>query len=138
VPTGTVTFLFTDIEGSARRWETAPDAMARALFRHDEVVRAAIEDHGGYVFATGGDAFGAAFSRAGDAVAAAGATQLGMRSGADPDTVELRVRIGVHTGVTEERDENYFGAAVNRAARVMAAAHGGQTLATLATGVHTR
>ena len=133
VPTGTVTFLFTDVEGSARRWETAPDAMARSLLWHDEVLRTAIESHGGYVFATGGDAFGAAFSRAGDAVAAARAAQRGLRSGAGLDTVELRVRMGMHTGVTEERDENYFGAAVNRAARVMAAAHGGQTLASLAT-----
>ena len=107
--------------------------MARSLLWHDEVLRAAIESHGGYVFATGGDAFGAAFSRAGDAVAAARAAQRGLRSGAGLDTVELRVRMGMHTGVTEERDENYFGAAVNRAARVMAAAHGGQTLASLAT-----
>ena len=107
--------------------------MTRSLLWHDEVLRGAIEHHGGYVFATGGDAFGAAFSRAGDAVAAARAAQRGLRSGAGPGTVELRVRMGMHTGVAEERDENYFGAAVNRAARVMAAAHGGQTLASLAT-----
>src|SRR5580704_10330734 len=70
-PSGTVTFLFTDVEGSTRLWQAAPDAMRRALERHDGIVRDGIESHGGYVFATGGDGFGAAFGRAGDALAAA-------------------------------------------------------------------
>jgi class 3 adenylate cyclase len=70
-PSGTVTFLFTDIEGSSRLWETAPEAMRPALERHDAIVRSAIESHGGYVFATGGDGFAAAFDGAGEALAAA-------------------------------------------------------------------
>ena len=70
-PSGTVTFLFTDIEGSTRLWEEAPTEMRAALARHDHVLRTAIDAHGGYVFSTGGDGFAVAFGRAGDAVAAA-------------------------------------------------------------------
>jgi class 3 adenylate cyclase len=70
-PSGTVTFLFTDIEGSTRLWEVVPDEMGGALARHDEIVRRAIEARGGYVFSTGGNGFSAAFQRAGDAVGAA-------------------------------------------------------------------
>ena len=75
VPSGTVTFLFTDMEGSTRRWEEDPDATRVAVAKHDEVVRGAIEANRGYVFATGGDGFAAAFGRAADAVAAAQAAQ---------------------------------------------------------------
>jgi predicted ATPase/class 3 adenylate cyclase len=128
-----VTFLFTDIEGSTRLWEAAPDAMRTALACHETIVRGAIEDHGGYVFATGGDGFAAAFARPTDAIAAAEAAQEALGAEAWPDAVVLRVRMSLHTGVVEERDGNYFGPAVNRAARLMALAHGGQVVASAAT-----
>jgi predicted ATPase len=123
-----VTFLFTDIEGSTRLWESAPEAMRIALAHHDAIVRGAIEDHGGYVFATGGDGFAAAFARTPDAVAAAQSAQTALSAEAWPEEAVLRVRIGLHTGVVDERDGDYFGPAVNRAARIMAAGHGGQVL----------
>jgi predicted ATPase/class 3 adenylate cyclase len=132
-PTGTVTFLFTDIEGSTRVWEAAPEAMRVALARHDAIVRAAIEAHDGYVFATGGDGFAAAFARPAEAVGAAQAAQVALDGEAWPDGALLRVRMGLHTGVVEERNGDYFGPAVNRAARIMAAGHGGQVLVSAAT-----
>jgi hypothetical protein len=107
--------------------------MGAALARHDELVRGAIEAHEGYVFATGGDGFAAAFARPHDAVAAAQAAQAALGVEAWPVGVVLRVRMGVHTGVVDERDGNYFGQAVNLAARVMAAGHGGQVLVSAAT-----
>lgn len=126
IPSGTVTFLFTDIEGSTRLWESAPDAMQQALERHDTLLRLAIEAHGGYVFATGGDGFAVAFAGAGDALAAAIAMQTALNEGPWPEYATLRVRMGVHTGEATERDGDYFGPAVNRTARLMAVAHGGQ------------
>src|SRR5579862_8117364 len=132
-PTGTVTFLFTDIEGSTRLWESAPEATGAALARHDELVRASVEGHGGYLFATGGDGFAAAFARAGDAVGAAVALQAGLAAEDWPERAPIRVRIGLHTGEAEERGGDYFGPAVNRAARVMAVAHGGQVVCSAAT-----
>jgi len=128
VPSGTVTFLFTDIEGSTRLWDAAPDAMRSALHRHDEIVRAAVESHGGYVFATGGDGFAVAFARAGDAVGSARDAQVGLAAEPWPDGLSLRVRMALHTGEAEERDGDYFGTAVNRTARLMALARGGQVL----------
>jgi class 3 adenylate cyclase len=127
-PSGTVTFLFTDIEGSTRLWEERPDEMRTALAEHDALVRAAIESHGGYVFSTGGDGFASAFSRAADAGDAARKAQASL---AGPRL--SRVRMGMHTGEVEERDGDYFGPAVNRAARIMAAGHGGQLLVSAAT-----
>jgi predicted ATPase/class 3 adenylate cyclase len=132
-PTGTVTFLFTDIEGSTRLWESAPEAMQLALARHDELVRAAMEAHGGYVFATGGDGFAAAFARAGDAMGAAVASQTRLAAETWPEGAPIRVRMGLHTGEVEERGGDYFGPAVNRAARIMAAGHGGQVLVSATT-----
>jgi predicted ATPase len=123
-----VTFLFTDIEGSTRLWEHEPAAMRAALARHDAIVQRAIEAHGGYVFATGGDGSAAAFARPPDAIAAAESAQAKLHGEAWPDGAALRVRMGVHTGVVEERDGDYFGPAVNRAARIMAIGHGGQIL----------
>jgi predicted ATPase/class 3 adenylate cyclase len=128
-------FLFTDIEGSTRLWESAPDAMRTALAHHEVIVRGAIEAHGGYVFATGGDGFAAAVARPTDAIAAAEAAQARLGAEACPDRAVLRVRMGLHTGVAEEREGNYFGPAVNRAARFMALAHGGQVVASAATAV---
>jgi predicted ATPase/class 3 adenylate cyclase len=132
-PTGTVTFLFTDIEGSTRLWEAAPDAMGPALASHDQILRTAVEAYGGYIFAPGGDGFAAAFRRAGDAIGAALDAQAALGSVTWPEGAPVRVRMGLHTGVAEERDGNYFGPAVNRAARLMAVAHGGQVLCSGAT-----
>ena len=108
----TLTFLFTDIEGSTRLWDAAPEAMRAALARHDEILRGPIERHGGYVFSTGGDGFGAAFGRAGDAFDAAreAMDQLGAETW--PDRAPIRVRMGLHTGEAEERDGDYFGPAL--------------------------
>jgi predicted ATPase/class 3 adenylate cyclase len=128
LPSGTVTFAFTDIEGSTQRWERAPAAMQAAVRRHDELVRAAIVAHGGHVFKTVGDAFCAAFARPVDAVSAMLAAQ-GALAGEDFSAVEgIRVRAAIHTGVADERDRDYFGPAVNRVARLLAIGHGGQIL----------
>jgi predicted ATPase len=128
-----VTFLFTDIEGSTRLWEDAPDAMRAALERHDEILRTAIDTHAGFVFSTGGDGLAAAFARAGDAVAAATDAQALLAAQTWPERAPLRVRMGLHTGETVERDGDYFGPTVNRAARLMAIAHGGQVVCSNAT-----
>ena len=97
VPSGTVTFLFTDIEGSTRLWDTAPAAMGVALERHNIMVRAAIEAAGGYVFATGGDGFAAAFARAGDGLAAALGAQERLEAEIWPERTSIRVRMALHT-----------------------------------------
>ncbi len=127
-PSGTVTFLFTDIEGSTGLWEAVPEDMRAALERHDSIVRSAIDGHDGYVFSTGGDGFAAAFARAGEAVAAAVEAQRCLRAEPWPEGTPLRIRMGLHTGEAAERDGDYFGPAVNRTARLMAAGHGGQVL----------
>ena len=118
-PSGVLTFLFTDIEGSTRRWEADPDAMRVALTAHDEVLRSAISDYGGKLFKHTGDGVCAAFPSPRAAVGAAIAAQRAL---------ELPVRMGVATGEAETRGDDYFGAVLNRAARVMAAGHGGQIL----------
>jgi class 3 adenylate cyclase len=120
VPSGTVTFLFTDVEGSTRRWEAHGEEMRAALAVHDQIVRKALESAGGLVFSTGGDGFGAAFSRAGQAVAAALAAQRGLADQEWTEGISLRVRVGLHTGEADERGGDYFGPDVNRAARLMA------------------
>jgi predicted ATPase/class 3 adenylate cyclase len=127
-PTGPVTFLFTDIEGSTQMWEHHTSAMEAALSLHDDVVRRAIEGRDGYVFSLAGDAFAAAFSSAEDAVGAARDAQADLASADWPDGARIRVRMGLHTGVASERDGQYFGPNVNRAARIMSAGHGGQIL----------
>jgi predicted ATPase/class 3 adenylate cyclase len=132
-PAGTMTFLFTDVEGSTRLWQECPEEMSVALARHDEILRAAIDEHEGYVFSTAGDAFAAAFGRAEDAVNAALDAQLALQAEEWPGGIALRVRMGLHTGAAIERGGDYFGPELNRAARVMAAGHGGQVLATSAT-----
>jgi predicted ATPase len=114
-----VTFLFTDVEGSTRRWETDADGMRAALANHDEVLRSAIEAHGGWLFKHTGDGVCAAFASPRCAVDAAVAAQRAL---------ELPVRMGIATGEAELRGADYFGAVLNRAARVMAAGHGGQIL----------
>ena len=133
LPSGTVTFMFTDVEGSTRLWETEPEVMQAALSRHDDIVRSTVEQRGGYVFATGGDGFAAAFARPADALEAAVEVQQRLDGQAVTDACPLRVRMGLHTGVAEERDGDYFGPAVNRPARLMALGHGGQILCSSAT-----
>jgi predicted ATPase/class 3 adenylate cyclase len=128
LPSGTVTFLFTDIEGSTRLWDEHPEMMRLALARHDDILRAVIQRHGGFVFSTGGDGVAAAFRAAGDAGAAAVGAQRALLAEPWVAPVELRVRMGLHTGEAHERDGDYFGPPVNRAARIMATGHGGQIL----------
>ena len=102
-PSGTVTFLFTDIEGSTRLWEAAPEQMRPALASHDAIVRRAIEGHGGHVFSTGGDGFAAAFARPEQALGAAAEAQAALTGHAWPEATPVRVRMAVHTGAAEER-----------------------------------
>ncbi len=127
-PTGTVTFLFTDIEGSTTRWDRTPGPMSDALRQHDEILRHAVEACGGRVFKTIGDAFCAVFARSDEAIEAAVRAQRELAA-ADFATVgELRVRMAVHTGACDERDGDFFGPPLNRVARLLAIAHGGQIL----------
>jgi predicted ATPase/class 3 adenylate cyclase/DNA-binding CsgD family transcriptional regulator/tetratricopeptide (TPR) repeat protein len=121
-----VTFLFTDIEGSTALWESVPDAMRAAQERHDAILRSTIDKYAGHVFSSAGDGLGAAFARVGDAVGAAVEAQRALACEPWPTAAPLRVRMGVHTGEATERDGDYFGPAVNRCARLMAVAHGGQ------------
>ena len=128
LPTGTVTFLFTDLEGSTRLWEEFPDAMGDALARHDEILRDAVERNRGSIVKTTGDGVHAAFTSARRGVDAALDAQLVLQ-GTDWGTPgPLLVRMGLNTGEAELRDGDYYGQSVNRAARIMAAAHGGQVL----------
>lgn len=123
-PSGTVTFLFTDIAGSTQHWERDRAGMSAALARHDTLLHAAIVDHAGHVFKTVGDAFCAAFARASDALDAALHAQLLLAA----EVPDLQVRMALHTGQVEERDGDYFGPSVNRVARLLAVGHGGQVL----------
>ena len=123
-PTGTVTFLFTDIEGSTERWQRDGESMAEALAAHDELIRSAVARHGGVVFKHTGDGMCVVFGSAPEAVAAATEVQ---------SDVGLPVRMGLHTGEAEARDGDYFGPTLNRAALVMDAGHGGQVLVSAAT-----
>ncbi len=133
LPTGTVTFLFTDLEVSTRLWDLEPDAMGEALARHDAILRDALEAHGGVVVKGRGDGVHAAFVTADAAVRAAIACELAMDAEVWPVSEPLRARVGIHTGVAELRDRDYFGSAVNRAARLEAIAHGGQIVCSQAT-----
>ncbi|HLO17204.1 MAG TPA: adenylate/guanylate cyclase domain-containing protein, partial [Anaerolineales bacterium] len=126
LPSGTVTFLFTDIEDSTQLWEKHPEAMQDALAKHDSILREAIELHHGYVIKTTGDGIHSVFEKAIDAVNATLAVQ---RKLIDPICdLQIKVRIGLHTGEAELRSDDYYGQALNRAARIMAAGHGGQIL----------
>lgn len=128
LPSGMVTFLFTDIEGSTRLWEHYPDAMPAALERHDGILGQAIADHDGVVFRTVGDAFCTAFGAALPAVCAALAAQQALLAEPWGAIGAMRVRMALHSSTVEQRDDGYFGPPLNRVARLMAAAHGGQTL----------
>jgi len=134
LPSGSVTFLFTDIEGSSRMWERKPQAMAGALAHHDEILQSTIEDHGGYVFKTAGDAFCAVFSTAPEALQAALSAQRALLVNEDlGEAGPLLVRMALHTGSAEERDGDYFGPPLNTVARLLSAGCGGQTLLSLPT-----
>jgi predicted ATPase len=130
---GVLSFLFTDIEGSTRLWERAPEAMQHALGRHDGIVRESIERHGGSIFSTGGDGFAAVFADPASALESARAAQARLQQENWPDPAALRVRMGIHTGTAELRDGNYFGPALNLCARLTEAGHGGQVLVSAAT-----
>src|SRR6201993_5047258 len=118
-PSVVLTFLFTDVDGSTRRWESDAQAMRAALVVHDKVLRTAIEAYDGFLFSHTGDGFVAAFASPMSAVDAAIDAQREL---------QLPVRMGLATGEAELRDGDYFGTVLNRAARVMAAGHGGQIL----------
>src|SRR5215207_4186626 len=130
---GTVTFLFTDLVGSSRLWEEHPVAMKGALACHDVILRDAVEGQGGRVVKTTGDGLHAAFAVAPDAVAAALDAERRLTGEEWVLPEPLKVRMGLHTGVAEVREGDYYGTAVNRAARVAAVAHGGQIVASAAT-----
>jgi predicted ATPase/class 3 adenylate cyclase/Tfp pilus assembly protein PilF len=145
LPTGTVTFLFTDIEGSTTLWEQFPDTMQDALAHHNSLLRHAIESSDGCIVKNTGDGVYAVFAAAADALAACLAAQRALQAreggGSNPEPaasdarppIAIAVRMGLHTGVAEVREGDYFGAALNRAARIMSAAHGGQVLLSAAT-----
>ena len=132
-PTGTATFLFTDIVGSTKLWERDEEAMSRALSRHNEILRRATDQHEGYVFKTVGDAFCCTFSTPRDALKAALVAQRALFGEGWKETGPLRVRMALHIGAAEERDGDYFGPPVNRVARLLSVAHGGQVLLSAAT-----
>lgn len=132
LPTGTVTFLFSDVEGSTRLWERHPEQMQSALAVHDKIMRSAIGEAGGYVFSTAGDAYSAAFERPVQALEAAMEAQDHLTE-LDDEDIPIRVRMAVHTGTADERDGDYFGPALNRAARLLSVGNGRQILVSLAT-----
>ncbi len=133
LPSGTVTFAFTDIEGSTRRWDRGRAAMQAAVRRHDELMLAAIAAYDGYVFKTVGDEFCAAFARAEDAVAAMLAAQRALAAEDFSAVDGLSVGAALHTGTADERNGDYFGPAVNRVARLLETGYGGQILVSGAT-----
>jgi predicted ATPase/class 3 adenylate cyclase len=122
------TFLFTDIESSSQLWEKHPERMGRALARHDRILREAVIRNNGVVVKSTGDGMHAAFEDPREALAATVDFQIALDESRPEDMLSLRVRCGIHAGAIERRDGDYFGATVNRAARIMNAAHGGQVL----------
>lgn len=128
LPSGTITFLFTDIEGSTRLWEQHPDKMRKALTVHETILREEIARHNGYVFKTVGDGFFAVFGDALSAAAAASAAQKRLMGTSWEMPGGLRVRIALHTGTAQLQEGDYFGPALNRVARILSAGHGGQIL----------
>jgi predicted ATPase/class 3 adenylate cyclase len=136
LPSGTATFLFTDIEGSTQLWEKHPNEMKSALARHDSILRQAVESNHGFVIKTTGDGFHAVFEKAIDAVQAAIQAQLELHAilRLPSENIRIKARMGIHTGEAEMRDGDYYGQSLNRAARLMSVAHGEQTLLSAVTG----
>lgn len=132
-PTGTITFLFSDIEGSTKKWEKQPEAMRVALAAHDNLLREVFTACRGYVFKTVGDAFCVAFDTAQEALAGALESQRALRAADWGEIGELKVRMALHTGAAEDRDGDYFGQTLNRVARILSTVHGGQVLISLST-----
>src|SRR6478672_4535405 len=128
LPSGTVTFLFTDLGSSTRLWEQHPADMQTALARHDALLTEAVHAHGGQIVKTTGDGLHAVFATADAALAAALDGQHALERESWGPTGALRVRMGLHTGVAEERAGDYYGPSLNRAARLMGLAHPGQVL----------
>lgn len=129
LPTGVVTFLFTDIESSSALWAESQGAMDQARMLHDQLVRSTIHEAGGHVFSQAGDGFAAAFQSPSAAARASLLIHDRCEKHVWPDGALIRIRIGLHLGEAIERDAGYFGPSVNTAARVMSAGHGGQTVA---------
>src|SRR6266700_1545240 len=132
---GVVTFVFTDVQGSTRMWEESPKAMAQALGQHDEIIDEAVEAHGGVsVKPRGeGDSRFLVFSDAGDALRAIAQIQAGLASAEWATPTPIRIRAALHTGTADLQLGDYYGTAVNRAARLRAIAHGGQTIMSAST-----
>ena len=128
LPTGTVTFLFTDIEGSTRLLQSLGDRYAEVLAAQRQLLREACQARGGQKVDTQGDAVFVAFPRARDALAAAVAAQQAIAAHPWPEGISVRVRMGLHTGEPLTASEGYVGMDVHRAARICAAGHGGQIL----------
>lgn len=128
LPTGTVTFLFSDVEGSTELVRRLRDRYADVMADHERLLRSAFQDAGGHEINTQGDSFFIAFRKPKDAVGAAVEAQRSLASHPWPEKTEMRVRIGIHTGEATVRGDQYLGLAVHRAARICAAAHGGQVL----------
>src|SRR5262245_7843062 len=129
LPTGTVTFLFTDLEGSTRLWDEHPDAAGRVVERHLVLLNHAVAAHGGHVFRTPGDGVCAAFAAAPAALAAALEGQRHLCAGPWPEEAGIRARMALHAGAAEPRGDDYVGACLNRLGRLLGVAHGGQVLA---------
>lgn len=130
LPTGAVTFLLSDVEGSARLWETAGGVAGEAIARHEAMMASAVAAHSGTLLKQRGegDSTFSVFARPSDAVAAAADAQRALQEADWPDGVTVRVRMGIHTGEAELRESDYFGTTPNRCARIRSVAHGGQTL----------
>jgi len=134
LPSGTVTFLFTDVEGSTRLLEREPEAYRTAIARHHTMLGEAVTHNGGAVFETVGDAVYAAFASPRDAITAALRAQHALHDASWGEVGPLKVRMGLHTGAVERQGDHYFGAALYRCGRLTNAAHGGQVLLSSATG----
>src|SRR5688572_23178198 len=126
LPSGTVTFLFTDIEGSTQLWEQYSEAMQPALAEHDAILRKAVASNHGHIIKTIGDGIHAVFEKAIDAITAV--LEVQNRFQEPVSEIQFKVRMGLHTGEAELRDADYYGQVLNRTARIMSLAHGGQIL----------
>ena len=134
LPSGTATLLFTDIEDSSRLWDTNRSDMAIALTRHNEILKAAIDEAGGHVVKDKGDGFFAVFADAVAAIRCVTSSQRTLLSAGWPEPIgEIRVRMALHTGSVEPQDGDYHGPPVNKVARIEGLAHGGQILMSDAT-----
>ena len=130
LPTGVITYLFTDVEGSTQLWQQYSDRMSEVLTRHDALITAVVEDHGGMVVRSRGegDSLFAVFVRARDDVAASCAIQLEILKEPWPAALSIKVRMALHTGESELREHDYYGPVVHRCARLRGIAHGGQVV----------